>query len=88
MLSFLPPFVALLSHLSPQQQRLNEEDEALVRDVYGGAEDGVYVKRLAEVEDEYGSDFESEDAMRSLLIVEVEGVRIFLSFSFSYYIPF
>jgi hypothetical protein len=47
-----------------------------VRELYGGADDGVFVKRIAEPEndDEYGSDYESEDAMKSLLITGVDGV--------------
>eukprot|EP00026_Physarum_polycephalum_P011840 Phypoly_transcript_12085.p1 GENE.Phypoly_transcript_12085~~Phypoly_transcript_12085.p1 ORF type:complete len:382 (+),score=95.88 Phypoly_transcript_12085:35-1147(+) len=62
-----------------EQQRLNEEDEALVRELYGGSEDGVFVKRIAEPEndDEYGSDYETEDAMKSLLITKVDGMELF-----------
>jgi hypothetical protein len=43
-----------------------------VRELYG--EDGVYVKRIAEPEDDdYGDDL-NEDEMRSLLTAKVEGV--------------
>ena len=56
-----------------------------MRELYGGADDGVYVKRIADPDgDDYGSDFETEDAMRSLLVEEVEGVCILASlFHFS-----
>lgn len=67
-------FSYFLSLTISQQQRLNDEDEKLVQELYGG-EDGVFVKRIAEPDDdEYSSDFESEDAMRSLLVEKVEGV--------------
>jgi hypothetical protein len=57
-----------------QQKQLTEEDEALVRELYGADEGGVYIKRIAEPDDDgYGSELD-ELAMKSLLIEQVDGV--------------